>query len=253
MKSEVYARLDAGTIYLGNDLWERQWSNFLGNTIAICSKADGMEWAQPSPEFCIDSGGAKLGHLELGYTEWSDTRDTLSGGVLARHRNDSFELEIHSLIFHGVPGMLRRMRLFNVSSVPQTLASFAMESLNISKNGAKVMHSNFEKASESFNAHSEEAALALLYPNGGLIMGIHGGGQYKLFAPEPRQVSLCTKEGRVMAPGTVWVLPDTYMMPFAGTLDEGVRKQLADFLIASGEYTHWETERERDKALPEPI
>lgn len=249
MKSATYTKIEHGTVYLGNDQWERQWSNFMGNTLSIFDKRSDREWVQPSPEFRIEADTGVYTHFELGYTEWHEHRDSMGAGVVARHRGEVFELEIENILFHNTPGTLRRYRLFNVSAEAQTIQSVALECLKLESPGAQVYFDNFETISASFCQESTESALAICDPMGGLILGIAGGGKYELFQPDSSLCSLVHHVKHVLEPGKQWVLPETLLLPFAGKLDKSAQKNYAALLELSRQYRHWEQEREQDRHI----
>jgi len=239
----AYTRIDPGIARVGNTWFERTWSTFIGDTIELQHKSRGIEWtAGKSLEFHLEVDGEALGVMELGEREWSEACNPFGAGLVARYGGDKLALVIGTLALHTNPGMLRTAHIMNRSETPVRVNAVATEALALRREDVRVYTQDFQREQVAVAWETSESTAALLHGDGGLVLGMQGGGRFELFAPDGTQCVLRALEEKTLAPGEHWRLPDTFVLPFSCSLKDCQEQVLPDFLLQVGHMWRWEAE-----------
>ncbi|HPO14503.1 MAG TPA: hypothetical protein PLI09_13755 [Candidatus Hydrogenedentes bacterium] len=203
----AYTKVDAGTACIGNAWLERSWSFFLGNTIGLIQKAGPVEWCRnKAPEFRLEMGAESLGIMELGYTQWSEEYMPEGVALLMDQDNEQWIFSKKTVVFHGCAGVLHGCKLYNLTGGQAAVDRVAMDILLLPET--------------SMCSECQERHVAIQFGNQGLLVGVDENGYVEFSEAEGPRYAVVSDGPRVLEPGAAWVLPDMYIVPFSGELDQ---------------------------------
>jgi len=241
MAEKAATHIDAGAARIWNSWTERQWSAFLGTGVELTHRPLEKNWfTSMSQEITVDLNGKTVDHMAFGAVDWSEECNPLGAVLVAERHGIAPDLTVSSLLFHDSPGIIRRTIFFNPGQEAVTIANPVLDRLPLAP--CTVLIDGFREKAAAFEGQSEERALALVDQGVGLIVGIEDGGYYDCFGSEPNACTLQRRETRVLEPGETWVLPDTFVVPFAGDINEFSAKGFAAFLRLWRDLRLWEAE-----------
>jgi hypothetical protein len=131
--------------------------------------------------------------------------------------------------------------IHNFTKSPLAVRGVVLDALMLRQGPVRI--ESFAKEASSAVWETGEAAAAIVGADGGLLLGIEGGGRYELFAPEADHCRLVRTEEKVLQVKEVWHQPATFVLPFTGPLDACLARGYADFRIAARRMKKWEQEQ----------
>jgi len=225
----AYTLIDAGTALIGNAWLERRWSNFMGNTIGLEQKPGLVEWCRgKSPEFRIETGQASLGIMDLGYTQWSEEYSPESVTLLMEQEGPAWVLAVHTTAFHACGGLWRGCALTNSSPEVQIVHRLVLDMLPLHRTVACM-------------ERRENLAL-LSNGNQGLLVGAEENVRVELMDSDEQFCTITAQGPWLLEPGTTWVLPGSYLVPFTGGRDQAWAAQ-EQFMKAVRALRVWQLEQ----------
>lgn len=233
MDERAYTYVDRTHAVVGNHWMERTWSAFLGNTYSLLQKHCEIEWITgPSSEFEIRDENRSFDMMDFGEVIWSEENSSIGATLVCRQQHPDLEVCIKTLAYHKNPGMRRRVSVRNRSDKEIIIRRVTLERLPISPDGVTVLTDGFEQPQNAVDFDTLERGIALAREDGrGIITGIDGGGHYSAFSRPCECCCLALLGPTCVAPGEVWKLPATYILPYAGDLTETVRTTYAQLLM----------------------
>lgn len=251
VSARAYSRIDLGTARLGNAWAERTWSCLMGDVLGLVQRLDGFDWVtHTAPGLRLKVDGKPLEVLALNEVEWSEFCNPFAAGLALRQSGAGLDVLSRFHAFHDCAGMLRTTEVLNLTGAP-VLLDAALEILPLRRPGMRVRTHGFVRSGESALWDTEERAAAVTLAGRGLILGMDGGGRFELFDPAPEVCALVAPERRVEAQARC-PLPDTFVIPFTGSLDEAVSTVYGAFLQGVRKLKTWDTETAAAAAEPEP-
>ncbi len=244
----AYTYIDSGIARLGNAGLERVWSTYLGHSLELRSQPAGFDWlTDRGIEFRIEVDGRGFGLRDLEPVEWSEICDPHGAGLVARQPGPGFCFERVYFAFHDHPAHVRLGRLWSTGTQRLRVGRPALEVLPLRP--AAVYSNGFRERHGRVLWRSEEAGAGLVAEGQGLVLGIAGGGVYALFEPKASLCTLGIEETRTLAPGDEWVLPETYAVPFEGSVDVRAPKILGELLLRLRRWKKWASERGQNRGM----
>jgi hypothetical protein len=203
----AYTLIDLGTAVIGNAWLERSWSNFMGNTIGLEQKTGPVEWCRgKSPEFRVETGKESLGIMDLGYTQWSEEYSPESVTLLMDQEGPAWILAVYTTAFHACGGLWRGCTLTNISPEVQVVNRMALDILPLPRNAVCV--------------DRQKRHVALQCGSQGVLVGVEENGLVEFADADGPCCTIAAPGPWLLEPGTTWVLPGSYIVPFTGVLEQ---------------------------------
>lgn len=240
----AYAKIEKGTISLGNHWLERRWNAFMGTTTELHRRTTGRDLlARRSPEFHLDYDGRPLAAQDLGDIGWSDTSDTHGASVVLSLSGPCVLLQLETVLFHRQPGMVRTLSITNTSGIPATVTRAAVDVLPLSPAEFALAAGEGPRFSET--AHSGELVYytALRGDDGMLAIGACRKARFALFDPNPAYCAAVWEGSALVPPGKTWRAPAALLYWSNATTEIALRGALAGFHKA------WEARRAAEGGL----
>ncbi len=233
MNKRAYTYVDRTLAIVGNHWMERTWSAFLGNTCSLLQKHCEIEWvAGASSEFVVSNDDCRLDVMDFGEVTWSEQNSVAGATLVCLQQRPNLEVCVKTLAYHENPGIRRRVSVRNRGEEEVIVRRITLEQLPILPDGITVLTNGFEQAHKALDIETSERGIALNRKDGrGIITGIDGGGHYSVFGRECECCCLSVLGPKRLAPGKVWKLPATYILPYAGDLTDTVRTTYAHLLM----------------------
>jgi len=233
MNKRAYTYVDRTHAIVGNYWMERTWSAFLGNTCSLLQRHCEIEWvAGASSEFELTNENCRLDVMDFGEVIWSEQNSPAGATLVCLQQRPDLEVCVKTLAYHENPGMRRRVSVRNRGHEEIIIRRITLEQLPISSDGITVLTDGFGQAQDTVDIETSERGIALARDDGrGIITGIDGGGLYSAFGRECDCCRLALHGPKRLAPGKIWKLPATYILPYAGDLAETVRTTYAQLLM----------------------
>lgn len=233
MNERAYTYVDRTHAVVGNFWMERTWSAFLGNTCSLFQKRGEIEWiAGASSEFEVRDEHRSFDMMDFGEVLWSEENSPIGATLVCRQQRPDLEVCIKTLAYHDNPGMRRRVAVRNMGQEEIIIRRVTLERLPLSQDGIAVLTDGFEQTQKAVDCETSERGIALARKDGrGIITGIDGGGLYSAFSRPCECCCLGLLGPKRLAPGKIWKLPVTYILPYAGDLAETLRTTYAQLLM----------------------
>jgi len=229
--TRAYTYVDAGNARAGSPWMERSWSAFLGNTVSLLDRARGREWLeQPSQEIGLTADGETLDLMAFQGGNWSEECNPYGAVLECRLTGEALTLFARSTAMHDSPGMLRELRLLNRSRRALTVTGVVLDRLELALPAGR--RESFRRVSDTAIAASDGTEA--------LLVGHGADVAVEVNAERAPILTLRCRTDFELAPGQVWRLPDTYVLPYTGPFEQVSGREYASFLRAVRDLRAWE-------------
>lgn len=203
-EQRAYTEIGPAVAAIGNAGFERSWSAFIGCTMNLSLRPEGMEWLTGrASEFQIETGGRVLDQMALGYVEWSEECMPFGVALNALYQGDDWVFLTTTYAFHNAPGLYRACALMNRSPLPASIDCVRSELLPF-KRCAVTTH---------------ELGVVAAARGQGLFLGVFEGHVEPL-TTAPETWAAVAPGPHTLEPGESWKLPETYLVPFTGNFPD---------------------------------
>ena len=239
----AYARIEKGSIQLGNRWLERRWNAFMGTTTELFRLPEGRDClAQKSPEFHLDFDGRPIAAQDLGDIGWADTSDSHGAAVVLSLSGPGMAVQLETVLLHHFPGLIRTLSVTNTSGMPVTVTRAAVDVLPLLTGEYQALAAT----STRFTAQSQGESIhyaALRGVSDLLLLGAYRKARFVLFDPNPAYCAAVWEGSALIPPGKTWRAPAVTLYWAHSTRETAIPAELGAFHQA------WETRKAAEGGL----
>lgn len=228
----AYARIGRLETELGNHVFARVSSTYLGNTLSLVGAGEETEWLGPrSEEFSFHVDGQRRALLDVGYVEWFDDLGPLGAVLTQRRTGNGLLVTIEDVALEHTAGLLRRMQITNLTQAGIHITQAAPLDWTL-RGRSEVL----PEAPGALVCRSA-ADRGLFLAGRGLTPEASPGAldTGRLVFPEPHDLE----------PGGTLRLPVLWIAPFAGNVAEAWFKVQGTMEEIARNWEAWHAERSR--------
>lgn len=225
----AYAKIEKGTIQLGNRWLERRWNAFMGTTTELLRLPEGSDClARKSPEFHLDLDGRAIAAQDLGDIGWSDNSDSHSASVVLSLSGPGLVLQLETVMLHRFPGLIRTLSVTNTSGTGATVTRAAVDVLPLLPGEFQAHAATAPRLTLPSQGDSIHYA-ALQGSSDVLLIGAYRKARFVLFDPNPAYCAAVWEGSALVPPGKTWRAPATTLYWTRSTSDAAIQAELTAF------------------------
>lgn len=228
----AYTRIDFNRATVGNRWLERTWSGFFGTTNSLQVKGSDTEWViTQNPEFSLQVDGNTIVPMDLGEIDVSDACSDLGASLSIIKSGAGVEVSIVTTALHDVPALVRKVSVCNRGAEPILLESVSSEILAWEPEGIVFLSDQFRSEQpQTYQCAPDDASVAAMLDQHGVITGRLGDGEVHLHSPEPQQFQIVWPCQQTLAPMKTWTADLSYLIPCDGDPFDTYRLQYAQMV-----------------------
>jgi hypothetical protein len=225
----AYTKIETGSTAIGNDWIERRWSSFLGTTTELLHGRRSCDWlTRTSEEFCFAVSGGSIGSLDFGEIEWSEERSPFGAALVCRRSGEGMVLSTRTIAFDQVPGLCREVRLLNCTGDTLEVSDFKGEILPIMPEALATRCAVPVASLPDVDCLLQVSVTTM--GDYGLFLGTEVEGRREILDADAEYYATGLAGTHIIRAGEQWRLPDSFLVPFQGSVESAAGRELSSFL-----------------------